>query len=142
MAWKSCRVLLMAAGLTAFAAGALAADAADRSSEVAGKTYAWSVVKGQCREEWSFGEDGVMTILSGEERVTKRFTLRAIPGQTMLELMATRLSSNGKQDCQGTVDTKTGQSSLNYLMFLNDGGFFTCGSTDTMSCYGVATQKR
>jgi hypothetical protein len=143
MARKPLRTLVLAAGIAALAVGALAADAADQNSRVAGKAYSWSVTPAgggaQCREEWSFGQDGVMTVLSGEERVTKRFTLRTIPGQPMFELEATRLSTNGKADCQGTRNSKTGQTSLTYLMFLNGGGFVTCASTDTMSCYGVAT---
>jgi hypothetical protein len=142
MTWKSLRVLITVAGLTVFGATAIAADTADQSSRVAGKTYDWAVAKGgQCREQWSFGEDGVMTIVSGEERVTKSFTLRAMPGQTMVELMATRTTTNGKPDCQGTKNAKTGQTSLIYLEFLNGSGFFTCGALDTMTCYGVATPK-
>jgi hypothetical protein len=147
MSKKALRPRLTILGLAVLAAGAaVAADVPDPGSQLAGHSFSWSLVsqgdkKGQCKEEWSFGQDGTMTVLSGEEQVAKRYAVRPQPGSTMVILEATRVSTNGKADCQGVRNSKIGQTSQTYLMFLNGGGFFTCVSTDTMSCYGVATPK-
>jgi hypothetical protein len=83
-----------------------------------------------------------VTIVSGHERVTERFSVQAVPGDaTMLALHQTRLTTNGEADCQGAANSATGQTSTTYLVPLNDGGFFTCSSTDTLSCYGVASPR-
>jgi hypothetical protein len=118
----------------------------EESARLRGRMFSWSLAgeaaeMGQCREEWSFGDDDTMTIFSGEEHVTKRIALRALSGPSMFELTQTRLTTNGRPDCQGQTNTAIGQSSRIYLQFLNGGGFFTCASTDTLSCYGVATPK-
>lgn len=119
----------------------------DQSSRVRGQAFSWTLAgraaqAQECHEEWSFGEDNIMTVLSGEERVTERFALRSVAGEPMLELTQTRLTTNGRPDCQGGANAATGQTNRVYLLFLNGGGFFTCASTDTMSCYGVATPRR
>jgi hypothetical protein len=111
---------------------------------LAGKTFAWSLAgkaaeAGQCREEWRFSADGILTVVSVEEIVTKTYRLKDDPNDSMMLLATTRLTTNGKPDCMGAVSSEVGQTGEVYLQFLNDGSFFTCGSTDGLSCYGVAT---
>jgi hypothetical protein len=120
--------------------------AAAGGSRLDGKTYAWSLAgtaaeAGQCREEWRFGSDGVLTVISGEEIVTKSYRLTDVPDDSMMLLATTRLTTNGKPDCMGEVTTEVGQAREIYLQFLNDGSLFTCGSTDGLSCYGVAAVR-
>lgn len=117
-----------------------AAAAADESARVAGQNFDWRVASGgECRESWSFGADGVMTITSGQEVTTHSYTLSDGYSAGMYRLERTRISSNGEPDCQGHADASIGQTREIYLIFLNGGGFFTCANTDTMSCNGVAS---
>lgn len=111
-----------------------------------GVTYGWTLAgraaqNAQCREEWRFGAKGALTVVSGEEIVEKSYALGVVPGDPMLRLVTTRLSTNGKPDCMGEVSDIVGQKRETYIQFLNDGSFFTCGSTDGLSCYGVATAR-
>lgn len=118
----------------------------DESSRLAGTRYGWTLSgraaqNAQYREEWSFGADGVMTVVSGQETTTKRYALETVPGESMLALSMIRLTTNGQPDCMGDVDATVGQRRQIYLQFLNGGGFFTCGATDGLSCYGVASPR-
>lgn len=135
--------------LAALSAQAIAqdGDAPDLSARLAGHAFQWSLAvhapqTAQCSEDWSFGADGITTIVSGQEHVTERYSVQAVPGEaTMLALTQTRLTTNGEPDCQGVANPATGQTTTTYLVPLNSGGFFTCSSTDTMSCYGVASPR-
>ncbi|MBY0423388.1 MAG: hypothetical protein K2Q06_13860, partial [Parvularculaceae bacterium] len=120
------------------------------NARLEGKTFAWALsgraaVKGQCREEWRFGKDGLLTVRSGEETATKRYRLAPTPGESMFALTMTLLSSDGKPDCMGDTygpeGPPIGKARVTHLQFLNDGSFFTCGSTDGLSCYGVASLR-
>lgn len=118
----------------------------DEANRLPGTRYAWTLAgpaaqTAQCREEWSFGADGIMTVVSGQETTTKRYALEAVQGASMWALNTTRLTTNGQPDCMGAVDATTGQVRRVYVQFLNGGGFFTCASTDTMSCFGVASPR-
>jgi hypothetical protein len=144
------RAVITAAVFLTFAGTAwsdpLAVKANDR---LADKRFGWSLggraaqPGAQCREDWSFGADGVMTVRSGAEVTTKRFTLSPVANSgAMFALATTRLTTNGEPDCIGERTSAVGDSGSTYVMFLNDGSFFTCGTTDTLSCYGVATLRR
>lgn len=114
-----------------------------QNARLSGKSYAWALTAREsapCREEWRFGADDVLTIVSGREVTTHTYALTVVPGDSMLRLDRTRLTSNGLPDCQGDSDASVGQARGVYLQFLNGGGFFTCASTDGMSCHGVATE--
>jgi hypothetical protein len=137
------RIVLIAIGCVAAFTGVVWADA--ETARLAGQTYSWSVAATgapQCHEEWAFGSDGVVTITSGQEITTQSYALSASEDPSMFVLDRTRLASNGLPDCLGSSDPSSGGTRRSYLMFLNGGGFFTCSSTDTMSCYAVATPKR
>lgn len=113
---------------------------------LAGVTYGWSLAgkaaeSGQCKEEWRFGADGVLTVVSGKEIVTKSYRLAPVAGDPMMSLRTTRLTTNGLPDCLGATTLEVGQEREILLQFLNDGSFFTCGSTDGLSCYGVASRR-
>lgn len=128
--------------LGAFALVAASTAVAAAPEILAGQRYSWrlAVSEGaQCVEDWRFGVDGVLSVTSGEEVTTHTYALRPSDDPGMHVLERTRLSSNGRPDCMGNQDASVGQASSVYLVFLNGGGFFTCGSADTMSCYGVAT---
>lgn len=118
-----------------------AAAAADQDARLSGVTYDWRVTASgapQCREVWTFGADGVVTIVSGQEVTTQRYRLSASDDASMFVLDRTRLTSNGLPDCLGHSDPSVGGERRAYIMFLNNGGFFTCSSADTMSCYAIA----
>lgn len=111
-----------------------------------GVTYGWTLAgraaqNAQCREEWRFGAKGALTVVSGEEIVEKAYALGIVTGDSMMRLVTTRLSTNGKPDCMGVVSNAIGQTRETYIQFLNDGSFFTCGSTDGLSCYGLAAAR-
>lgn len=112
-----------------------------------GRSFDWSLSgkaakDAQCREVWSFGKDAILTVESGEEIVTKRYFLSALENDPMSALLLTGLTTNGSPDCMGNRAAEVGGDRTIYLQFLNDGSFFTCGSTDGLSCYGVATARR
>ncbi len=86
----------------------------------------------------AFGEGGELTITSGQEVSTHSYALTLGRG-TMFLLSSTKTASNGLPDCQGHTDASAGATDVTRVMFLNNGGFFTCSSDDTMSCYGVAS---
>jgi hypothetical protein len=118
-----------------------AAIAADEGARVSGRVYDWrlAVSNGQqCEERWAFGESGVLTVTSGQEVTTNTYALSPAEGSMFL-LQSTRTAGNGLPDCQGRSNASVGATNSIYLQFLNDGGFFSCNSTDTMSCYGVAS---
>jgi hypothetical protein len=149
--------IVFASALLALAAHAEPAQVAagapaivDENARLEGKTYAWSLAgesarHAQCKEEWRFGANGVLTVRSGEETATKQYRLAALPKESMLALTMTLLSSDGKPDCMGDsygeAGPPIGKTRVAYLQFLNDGSFFTCASTDGLSCYGVASAK-
>lgn len=136
------RVVLFAIACVAAIASAAAAD--DQNARLGGVTYDWRVTAAgapQCRETWSFGADGVVTITSGQEITTQSYRLSASDDPSMFVLNRTRLTSNGLPDCEGRSDPSAGGERRAYLMFLNNGGFFTCSSLDTMSCYAVASPR-
>ena len=59
-------------GACATGAGQPLAGPRDASDRLAGTRYGWALSargagSAQCREEWSFGADGIMTIQSGRE---------------------------------------------------------------------------
>jgi hypothetical protein len=135
----SVRAHLIAGLLMVALAGAAAAADSDRTP-LEGQDFDWSVASGgQCHEHWAFGADGVMTITSGEEVTAHSYAVDSGYPAGMYRLQSTRITSNGQPDCQGNADASVGQTREIYLVFLNGGGFFTCASTDTMSCSGVAS---
>lgn len=100
----------------------------------------WNPVQGQCHEVHTYAADGTLRVESGSELLTK--TYKATPARgTMWKIEATVTASNGGKDCQGSP-TAVGATSTVFVQPLNDGGYFTCGSEDGMSCYGNARRKR
>lgn len=144
-------------GASAVCSGTLAADGdskapaliatAHENEQLEGRSFAWSLAEraakdAQCREVWSFGKDAILMVESGEEIVTKKYFLTALDNEPMMALKLTGLTTNGAPDCMGNRATEVGGERTLYLQFLNDGSFFTCGSTDGLSCYGVASARR
>jgi hypothetical protein len=118
----------------------LMASAADRKEfDVVGE-WTWKPVDAVCPERYIYRVDGTFSAESGEERLEKTYQLSKTSG-SMYRLESTVTSTNGKPDCQGNL-SPVGAKSRVYLMPLNGGGFFTCASEDTMSCFGTAGPVR
>lgn len=129
------RIMLL--GVLLFAGVASAADGG--GFDVVG-VWNWSLVGGDCRERYTYRADGTLSAESGEERLEKTYTLTGLEGG-MYRLDATVTATNGKTDCEGGL-TPVGATSRIYLMPLKGGGYFTCASEDTLSCYGNAYPVR
>lgn len=99
----------------------------------------WNPTGAVCPEIHSYRADGTKTGTSGGEVLEKTYTISNVKGSMyLLEEMVT--AGNGGKDCQDGT-TPVGASSKIYIMPLNGGGFFTCASLDTMSCFGTASPR-
>ena len=112
---------------------------AEDSNPVLGE-FNWNPVGAVCPEIHVYRADGTKTGTSGSEVLEKTYTIEAIGGG-MYRLQETVISGNGGTDCTGGT-TAAGAVSTVYVMPLNGGGFFTCASPDTMSCFGNASPKK
>lgn len=113
-----------------------AAFAAERKEfDVVGE-WDWNPAGAVCPERYIYRADGTFSAQSGEERLEKTYVIARTSG-SMYRLVSTVTSTNGKPDCQGKL-SPVGAKSRVYLMPLNGGGFFTCASEDTRSCFGTA----
>ena len=101
--------------------------------------FNWNPVGAHCPEIHVYRPDGTKTGSSGSEVLEKTYTIEAIGGG-MYRLQETVVTSNGGKDCTGSTTAPGGTSTV-YVMPLNGGGFFTCASPDTLSCYGNATPR-
>ncbi|MES2019166.1 MAG: hypothetical protein V4484_21945 [Pseudomonadota bacterium] len=102
----------------------------------------WHANDGACLEVQEFGASGDARVSSGEVRLDMFFSLFSTAVPDHYWLLATRLASNGKPDCQqhiATIDKK--QSSLMYVRFDADGSYRTCTSSEEVSCYGSARRS-
>lgn len=138
------RAIFLSLALTC-AGAAFAKDApapASANERLAGRAYALSLGAAPqiCRETWTFGADGRAEIRSGEEIVTYRYDLRP-EGRSFYRLSFSDRQSNGAPDCQGQRSTGVGPGPQPLILFTNSDGFYVCGSTDTMSCYGSAALR-
>ena len=98
--------------------------------------FNWSPT-GVCPETYVYRADGTKTGTSAGEVLEKNYTIsKAEGGMYLLEETVT--AGNGGKDCQGGT-TPVGATSKIYIMPLNGGGYFTCASLDTMSCFGTAS---
>jgi hypothetical protein len=98
--------------------------------------FNWSPTGAVCPETYVYRADGTKTGISGSEVLEKTYTVsKAEGGMYLLEETVT--AGNGGKDCQGGT-TPVGATSKIFIMPVNGGGFFTCASLDTMSCYGSA----
>ena len=131
---KSSISTFLAVVLSAAYSAAFAADA----NPVLGE-FNWNPVGAHCPEIHVYRADGTKTGSSGSEVLEKTYTIEAIGGG-MYRLQETVVTSNGGKDCTGST-TAPGATSTVYVMPLNGGGFFTCASPDTLSCYGNATPR-
>jgi hypothetical protein len=102
--------------------------------------FAWSPVGAVCPETHIYRADGTKTGTSGSEVLEKTYSIEAVGGG-MYRLQETVTASNGGKDCQNGT-TPVGAKSTIYIMPLNGGGFFTCASEDTMSCFGSASPRK
>lgn len=118
-----------------FGCAAAASAAEPNEFDVVGE-WRWDPVGDVCPERYVFRADGTHSVESGEERLEKTYTLVRTKG-AMYRLDSTVTSTNGKPDCLGNA-TPVGAKSRIFLMPLKGGGFFTCASEDTMSCFGTA----
>ena len=96
-----------------------------------------------CTESWSFANDGTMTVLSGNEVVTKRY--RFEHNRDGDWLVTTNISTNFQPDCSGTVaKVLSSDERRSYLVAFNDDVILTCaapghmpdGSPFVSSCFG------
>lgn len=97
-----------------------------------------------CTETWSFGAEGAMTVVSGEEVVGKRFRTEADDDGRWL--VTENLETNGLPDCMGErSDGVTPGERRIYLMVRNSGSIVVCGPPARMAdgvlfvgptCYG------
>ena len=98
--------------------------------------FSWSPTGAVCPETYVYRADGTKTGTSAGEVLEKTYTISKAEGGMYL-LQETVTAGNGGKDCQGGT-TPVGATSKIYIMPLNGGGYFTCASLDTMSCYGAA----
>lgn len=126
--------VLAAALFTAYST-AFAADA----NPVLGE-FSWSPVGAVCPETHIYRADGTKTGTSADEVLEKTYSIEAVGGG-MYRLQETVTATNGGRDCQGGT-TPVGANSTIYIMPLNGGGFFTCASEDTLSCFGTAVPRK
>ena len=102
--------------------------------------FSWSPTSAICPETHIYRADGTKTGTSGDEVLGKTYTIEAVGGG-MYRLQETVTATNGGKDCQGGT-TAVGARSTIYIMPLNGGGFFTCASEDTLTCYGSAAPRK
>ena len=102
--------------------------------------FNWSPTGAVCPETYVYRADGTKTGTSAGEVLEKTYTIsKAEGGMYLLEETVT--AGNGGKDCQGGT-TPVGATSKIYIMPLNGGGYFTCASLDTISCYGAASPMK
>lgn len=102
--------------------------------------FNWSPTGAVCPETHIYRADGTKSGTSGDEVLEKTYRISKAEGDMYL-LEETVIAGNGGKDCQGGT-TAVGATSRIYIMPLNGGGYFTCASLDTMSCFGVASPKQ
>ena len=102
--------------------------------------FNWSPTGADCPETYIYRADGTKTGTSADEVLEKTYTISQADGGMYL-LEETVTATNGGKDCQGGT-TAVGASSRTYIMPLNGGGYFTCASPDTMSCFGSASPRK
>lgn len=102
--------------------------------------FSWNPTGAVCPETHIYRADGTKTGTSGSEVLEKTYTIEAVGGG-MYRVQETVTASNGGKDCQGGT-TPVGASATIYVMPLNGGGFFTCASEDTLSCFGSASPRK
>jgi hypothetical protein len=128
------RVVVFGILLCAYASMASAADR--KAFDIVGE-WTWNPVDAVCPERYNYRADGTFSTESGEERLEKTYVIAKTSG-SMYRIESMVTSTNGKPDCQGNL-SPVGAKSRVYVMPLNGGGFFTCGSENTMSCFGTAS---
>jgi hypothetical protein len=101
--------------------------------------WEWSPIRGQCKETHSYRVDGTLMTKSGNQILTRTYTITKVLGKTY-RLEKKIISSNGGKDCLGYINT-FGPTKTTFALFLNDKSYFTCASLDRKSCYGKATAK-
>lgn len=100
----------------------------------------WKPTQGVCPERHSYRADGTASVRSGGEELEKRYRIEKL-ASGFWRVDAEVTASNGGKDCLGSP-TAVGARSTVYILPLNGGGYFTCGSEDGMSCYGQARPTR
>ena len=101
-------------------------------------TWVWNPTEGQCREVHTYSADGRKRSESGEEVLVKDYHIKRVR-EGMYQVSEIVLSGNDKADCMGGT-TPVAATAEYYLMLRNDGGYYTCASEDSMSCYGGASR--
>lgn len=102
--------------------------------------WTWRDTAGTCTEVHFYKNDGDAASWSGAEVLRKRYQIQQVETGVYL-LTAQVTESNGQRDCTGGT-TAVGASSQVYIRLLNGGGYFTCATLDTMSCYGSAMTRQ
>lgn len=126
-------------GPIAAGALALAAAHAEPNHPLLGD-WDWKSMQGTCPERHSYRADGTASTRSGSEELQKRYRIEKVGGG-MWRLDMEVTATNGGKDCLG-APTAVGARSTVFVMPLNGGGYFSCASDDSMSCYGSARPAR
>jgi TPR repeat protein len=117
-------------------------DDGDRGEFLADRTWRLKIVdkpEDFCRETYEFRDDGTMTSRSGEEVLEKSWRVETEKYDSTL--ITRILSTNGKPDCQGDMNTKVGDERALPIVFFNGGGYAVCAGPDRgLSCYGVVSE--
>ena len=138
------RSALLIFGIVAIASGAHATDYKKPALHGDYYFYTYAEKNGRpvCSETWRFGEDGTLTIRSGQEIATNHF--RTEPGEKIMTvLFRSFVSSNGQPDCSGAVNSHPPPGAEERLesYFAQDGGIVLCekgmaGSTPVLRPIG------
>jgi hypothetical protein len=82
-----------------------------------------------CTEHWQFDDSSTVIIHSGPQIVAVQYSFeRYQGGQSPLYLMVTKtISSNGRPDCLGNIETATGEVSRLVVYRGHNGGIVLCG---------------
>jgi hypothetical protein len=114
----------------------LSATAADRNRFSIIGEWEWNPVEGACPERFSYRNDGLVMMQSGEERLVKTYVISGT-ASGMYRVSSTVKATNGKADCRGEL-SPVGSKSIVFLIPTKRGGFMTCSSQDPTTCYGTA----
>ncbi|MBX3479479.1 MAG: hypothetical protein KF842_03700 [Caulobacter sp.] len=142
------------AGLLLMTSAASQAGAADQGPFVLKGVYRFvSEAKGAdgkpvCVERWTFGDDGIETVESGQEVVRLRFHVEG-DKPPKYYLVATALETNGKPDCVGRTNPVPNGESRHFFVPMNSGTLMFCpppastadGTPVIGNCYGQAVPE-
>ncbi len=99
--------------------------------------WQWTA-QNKCTETYEFQSDGVLTVLSGDERTDNTYTIASEPsvmGFYKLDVKVTK--DYGGKDCADSVSNSAGEENTHYLLFEPTMEMFIlCDSPALTSCFG------